>query len=154
MLFKETIRSWKGIGAPSATTVLLNTNRVGLLEADGSNSKFYYTMNPLDRRESAGYVLATTSAANVIVAMDDVLSSNAMALPIFPDDDVTASAVTKYIDYADFAYAVPHGTTPASYSWVYYYSKGFKKHRVLVDYNLDQLEDLAESGDTTTTTTV
>ena len=147
MLFLETIRSWKGSNVPSATSVLLNTNRVGLLEADGSNSQFYYTMNPRDRRESATYIQATTSVANVIVAMDDVLATNAMDLPVFPDDDITASTVQKYIDYEDFAYAVGHDSE-ADKSWVYYYSKGFKKHRVLVDYTLAQLESIAESGAT------
>ena len=148
MLFLETIRGWKGLNVPSATSVLLNTNRIGLLEADGSNSKFYYTIKPGDRRDSATFIQATTTVANIIVAMDDVLSSNAMDLPVFPDDDITASTVQKYIDYTDFAYAVGH-ESEADKSWVYYCSKGFKLHRVLVDYTLAQLEQIAETGATT-----
>ncbi len=147
MLFLETIREWKGLNVPTATSVLLNTNRIGLLEADGSNSQFYYTMNPVDRREKASHIKATTTVANIIVAMDDVLSSNAMSLPVFPNDDITQSTVQKYIDYADFAYAVGHATE-ADKSWVYYYSKGFLRHRVLVDYTLAQLESIAETGAT------
>jgi hypothetical protein len=145
MLFLETIRGWKGLNAPTATSVLLNTNRIGLLEADGSNSKFYYTLNLYDRREKPHFIEATTSLANVRVAMNDVLDSIEMWLKVFPNDDITASTVNKYIDYADFAYAYAYDATR---SWVVYYSKGFKQHRVLVDHTIAQLESLAESGAT------
>jgi hypothetical protein len=147
MLFVETIKSWKGPNAPTATSVLLNTNRIGLLQVEPTNdSKYYYTMNLYDRREKPHLIVGDTIVANIIVAMDDVLDSNAMLLKVFPDDDPTATPVNKYIDYADFAYAF-NGES-AGTSWVHYYSKGFKQHRVLVDHTIAQLESLAESGAT------
>jgi hypothetical protein len=34
-------------------------------------------------------IIGDTTVANIIVAMDDVLDSNAMLLKVFPDDDPT-----------------------------------------------------------------
>lgn len=153
MLFKETIVDWKSLKGPSATTLVLNTNRVGLFKVrDSSYSDFYYSLNPWDRREAPVFVQATSTVAALTTALDTVLDSNVMELVIYPDDDITATPVSKYIDYADFSYAYAYESDWEK-SWVVYYSKAFKWHRVLVNNSLDELVDIAGTGTTTTTTT-
>jgi hypothetical protein len=153
MLFKDTIEAIKGLNAPSATPLVLNTNRIGLFKVRATTkSDYYYSLNPLDRRYSPLFVHSASSVATLTTALDAALNSNVMVLPVFPNDDSSQSTVTKNIDYADFAYAFTSSAN-AEHSWVIYYSKAFKQHRVLVDQNLDQIIDIAGTGATTTTTT-
>jgi len=151
MLFADTIEAWKGLNVPSATSVVLNTNRIGLFKVRASTkSDYYYSMNPLDRREKPSFIDSASSVANLTTAIDDVLSSNVMVLKTYPNNDITETPVDKNIDYSDFAYAFAY-EADATKSWVVYYAKGFKKFKVLVNNNLAQLVDLAETGATTTT---
>lgn len=153
MLFKETIVTWKGLKAPSATTIVLNTNRVGLFKTRASTkSDFYYSLNPWDRRDAPGFIQATSSVATLTTALDAALDSAVMELVVYPDDDVTQDVTLKYIDYEDFAYAYAKEDDWEK-SWVVYTSKAFKQHRVLVNNSLDELVDIAATGTTTTTTT-
>lgn len=153
MLFLETIVSWKAVHAPSATSVILNTNRVGTFKVRASSySDFYYSLNPVDRRDNPGFIEATSTVANLKTAFDTVLNSNVMVLKVYPLNDLTATPVNKNIDYADFAYAYAHETDWEK-SWVVYYAKGFKRIKVLVNNSLAELIDLAATGTTTSTTT-
>jgi len=153
MLFKETIVTWKGLGAPTATTVVLNTNRVNLFKVRASTkSDFYYSINPWDRKSKPGFIQATSSVATLTTAFDTALDSNVMELVVYPNDDITATPVSKYIDYADFAYAYAYEDDWTK-SWVVYTTKAFGQVRVLVNNSLDELVDIASTGTTTTTTT-
>ena len=148
MLFLETVEAWRGIGVPSAGSILLNTNRIGAFKVRASTkSGFYYNVEPLDRRDKAGYIDATTSVANLIIAMDDVLDSNAMLLKEYPNGDITATPADKYIDYADFAYAIAY-PGDATKSIVYYSAKGFSFVKAVVNNTLADLEQMAEAGTT------
>ena len=151
MLFAETIVSWKGLNGPSATTLVLNTNRVGLFKVrDTSYSDFYYSMNPWDRRDKPHFVEATSTVAVLTTAFDTALESNVMELRTCADNiAVTTSIVSKYIDYEDFAYAYAY-EGDSNYSWVIYTTKAFKQVRVLVHNSLADLIDIAATGTTTT----
>jgi len=153
MLFKETIVDWKGLGAPKATVVVLNTNRINTFQVRATSySKFYYSLNPWDRRSKPHYIEATSSVATLTTAFDTALDSNVMELVVYPDDDITADTVSKHIDYSDFAYAYAYEDDWTK-SWVWYTTKAFGLERVLVDNSLDELVDIAATGSTTTTTT-
>ena len=153
MLFLETIVVWRGLNVPTATSVILNTNRVGTFKVRASTkSDYYYSLNHLDRREKPGFIDATSSVATLTTAFDTALNSNVMVLKTYPNNDITETPVNKNIDYADFSYAYAY-EADATKSWVIYYSKAFKKIKVLVNNNLAQLIDLAATGTTTTTTT-
>lgn len=153
MLFKETIVTWRGIGVPTASVVVLNTNRVNLFKVRASTkSDFYYAINPWDRRSSLGFIQATSSVSTLTTAFDTALNSNVMTLAIYPSNDVTQTPVNKYIDYEDFAYAYAYESDWTK-SWVVYTTKAFKEVKVLVNNSLDELIDLAGTGTTTTTTT-
>ena len=153
MLFKETIVTWTGLNAPTATTIVLNTNRVGLFKVrDSTKSDFFYSINPWDRRGKPHFIEATSSVATLTTAFDTALDSNVMELVIYPDDDVTQDTVLKYIDYEDFAYAYAKEDDWEK-SWLWYTTKAFYKIRVLVNNSLDELVDIAATGTTTTTTT-
>lgn len=152
MLFKETVVSAKGLNFPTASVLVLNTNRVGLFKVRATSySDYYYTVNPVSRRDKPGFIQATSTVAALISALDTALDSNAMELVVYPNNDVTATPVSKYIDYADFAYAYAK-EDDATKSWVVYSTKAFKEVKVLVNNSLDELIDIAATGTTTTTT--
>ena len=153
MLFLETVVSAKGLNFPTASALVLNTNRIGLFMVRATSySKYYYSLNLLDRREKPGFINATSTVAALIAALDTSLDSNAMELVVYPDDDVTATPVVKYIDYADFSYAYAYEADWTK-SWVVYSTKAFKEIKVLVNNSLAELVDIAATGTTTTTTT-
>ena len=153
MLFKDTITAVKGLNGPSAGVLVLNTNRIGLYKVRATTkSDYFYSLNQYDRREKPLFFQSSSAVATLTSALDTVLNSNVYAMPVFPDDDITQTPVTKYLNYEDFAYAVAHETHPNLYSWVYYVSKAFKLHRVLVNHSLDRIIDVAATGTTTTTT--
>lgn len=153
MLFKDTIVAIKGLNAPSTGTFVLNTNRLGLYKVRATTkSDYYYTLNPWDRRSKPLFIHSGSAVATLASALDTALNSNVMTLKVYPNDDTTQSTVSKYINYDDFAYAYAY-EGDSTKSWVFYTSKAFKMHRVLVDNALDALIDLAATGTTTTTTT-
>jgi len=152
MLFKETVVLAKGLNFPTASVLVLNTNRVGLFKVRATSySDFYYSINPWDRRDKPGFIQATSTVATLTTAFDTALDSNVMELVTLPNDDITETAVSKYIDYEDFAYAYAY-EADSDYSWVVYTTKAFKEVRVLVNNSLDELIDIAATGTTTTTT--
>ncbi len=148
MLFLETVEAVRGIGAPSPGSILLNTNRLGAFKVRASTkSGFYYTILKDDRREKALYIDATTTVANLIVAVDDILASDAMLLKEYPNEDITATPVNKYILYADFAYAIAY-PGDATKSIVYYAAKANKLVKSVINESLASLEEIAETGTT------
>ena len=148
MLFLETVEAWRGLSTPSAGSILLNSNRLGAFKVRASTkSGFYYNVEPLDRRDKAGYIDATTTVANLIIVTDDVLTSNSMLLKEYPNGDITATPAVKYIDYADFAYAIAY-PGDATKSIVYYAAKANKLVKSVVNESLASLEEIAETGTT------
>jgi hypothetical protein len=77
--------------------------------------------------------------------------NNYIALPVFEEDDTTTTAVTRYIPADSVSTAVADNTS-STRTWLWY-QEGEKTIRVLVDYSLDQIIDVADTGATTTTTT-
>lgn len=159
MIYKETITLWNAVrphptvDATNGTSVILNTNRINNYKVRATTkSKFYYSINPWDRRESPGYLETESSNSTITNAFNSTYNSNIFAMPVFENDDTTTAVVTRNIAWEDFAYAIadPNSSTR---SYVWYTKKGAGLVRVLVDYSLDQIIDIAGSGATTTTST-
>lgn len=117
MIYKETISSWIGIGAPTPSIAVLNTDRITSLRARGSESTFEYSLDQADRREKPTTIWGESTVATVMAEFDKALLTRVMTLKLYPDDDVTATPVNKYIRYKDFIYAYAYDTTKA---WVVY----------------------------------
>ena len=131
MIYKETIDTWFGIGAPNASVAVLNTDRITTLKARGSGASFNYSVDQADRRVKPTLVWGTTAAATIQASFDSALLTRVMTLNVYPDDDITQSTVAKYIRYKDFIYAYDHD---GSNSWVLH-----EGGRVIVSDTLDTL---------------
>lgn len=150
MLFAETIVTWKGLNGPTATSLVLNTNRVGVFKVRASTkSDFFYSINPWDRRDKPHFVEATSSVATLTAAFDTTLDSNVMELVTYTGNVTTGAIVLKYIDYEDFIFAYAY-EGDSTKSWVKYSTKAFKEILVLVNNSLEELVDIAATGTTTT----
>jgi len=159
MYYKETVTLWQGIrphptiDTTNGTYVVLNTNRINNLKVRASTkAKFNYSINPWDRREKPAYLQGESSVTTVSNAFDTTFNSYVLALPVFENDDTSVATVLRRIHVDDLAFAIADPDS-ANRSYVWYTTKAFGLVRVLVDYSLDQLVDVADTGNTTTTST-
>jgi len=130
---------------------IINPNRIKELQVyDSNKSQFVYLFSPEDDRTDHCIFQCTTTVANIIIAADASLDSSFIALKVFEDDDTSDAAVVKYFRAEDIVFIEGYGT---AYSWAYVSHGGNAVKRYLLDYNLDQIIDLASTGTTTTTTT-
>lgn len=118
-----------------------------------SKTEFLYQANPRDRRSKTQRIRVTDGIATIKTAFAATWQTNYIDLPIFPNNDSTETAVANTCAKESFCYAVPDASASTSRSYVHVLEGAFKIKKVLVDYNLDQLIDLADTGATTTTTT-
>ena len=148
MLFKTTVTSWVGVGRDrfiksytSGTEYVLDINNVSNIQAEGSGCKFLYLSSTVNRKAGYDEIHCTTDAVTVKDEYSVPPLSNALALSIFPNNDITKTPRTVYIDVHDFCYAWAHNPYP-QYSWLVYSHKGSKDVRVLVNMTLDDFVDL------------
>jgi len=150
MLFKTTVSSYTGSIFKNTGEHVLNTDRIlRYNDRDGSSTSILYAGNKHDRRSAPMPALITATVSEIKSSMDQALGSNVMTLSVFPGDDVTATPVDKYIDYADFMHASPLPSN-SSYSIVTI-SNNFSTTKAVVNSTLDAIVSSA-SGATTTTT--
>jgi hypothetical protein len=139
-------------------TILLNPNRISdLLVADNNTlaiprSIFKYFDNNLDRREKWGTIKADMAVSTIIAAADTPFFSSMVTINIHRNNNPHAATVATTIPWACLAYADDYNQDD-EHCWIVYYNAAFKRREVLADLTIEQLEDIAETGDTTTTTT-
>lgn len=139
-------------------TILLNPNRIGeLLEADDSTiqvpkSIFKFWDNHLDRREKWSVVKANIAVATIIAAADTPFASAMITINIHKDNNPNKATVATTIPVSCLAYADKYNQDD-EHCWIVYYNAAFKRREVLADLTIEQLEDIAETGSTSTSTT-
>jgi hypothetical protein len=148
-LFNATVMKWqtkKNIGgrrvldATNGTTCLLNTRNLDSIRAHGSGgteSSCYYFDNKWDSRDSGAYMELVKTPAQLITLID-TSQNKYVTLPVFPDDDVTATAVNRVVETEYISFALSYGDG-LNYSYVYFVDAGWKVVRVLVDYTLAEI---------------
>jgi hypothetical protein len=130
---------------------IINPNRIKEMKVyDTNKSQFVYLFSPENDRTDHCIFQCTTTVANIIIAADASPDSSHVALRVFEDDDTTESAVVTYFRVDDIAFVEAYGTNR---SWAFISHGGNSVKRYLVNYNLDQIMDMAGTGTTTTTTT-
>ena len=136
----------------TGTAILLNcANMSQVATRATTKSKFRYVFNKYDRRESSSYCETESTVASLLTAADVSPASNWIDLPVYPNQDITKSTVTKYFNVESFAYAVLDGSSSdRSY---FTYAEGTVLKTVLVSYDLDDILDILVGGVTTTSTT-
>lgn len=136
---------------------LLNPNRIvdlkdrSLLQV--AKSSFLFSDNHRDRRESNSYLEVNLSPAQIEAAHNTAFFSKFITLPFCPKNNPLKTPVDTTIDVEDIAYFDRYNDDPDNFVWLVYNKKAFKRVEQLVAYNIEQVEDIAETGATTTTTT-
>jgi len=139
--------------------ILLNPNRISdLKEADDSTiqvpkSIFKFFDNHLDRREKWSTIKANIAVSSIIAAADTPFASQMITINIHRDNNPNKATVATTMPVACIAYADDYNPLPDTHCWIVYYNAAFKRREVLADLTIEQLEDIAETGTTSTTTT-
>ena len=135
--------------------ILINPNRVSDLvvdPADANKCIFKFFDNNLDRRESYSTIHADETVQSIIDAGDTAFFSNMITLNIHRYNNPNKATVATTIPVSCIAYADRYNQDN-EHCWIVYYNAAFKRREVLADLTIEQLEDIAETGTTSTTTT-
>lgn len=123
----------------NGTWYILNTNRMFEIteNADGYATMRFFD-NPANERDGGARLTIKRTVANVILAADNEITSSSITLPIYPNNDVTETAVNTVVGRAHIAYVRTAGSDYATDTecWVTYVDDGWDVKTVLVDYNL------------------
>ena len=153
MLYKATISSFpvRHLSKVFSTGAkLINTDYILDMKLYGSDdARIDYQLRSRFDRDTKFQFIVTDTLAQVVAGSNVSANSAIMALPVFEGDDTTSAAVTHYFNVEDVAWA-ENATTTTSYVYV---QEGADLKTYIVDYNIDQIMDIATSGTTTTTTT-
>ena len=131
---------------------LINPNRIVDLKVYGNGSQFLFSDNHRDRRESNSFLRTNSTVAEIITAHDTAYASKFITLPFCPKNDPARTPIDTTIDVEDIAYFDRYNDDPDNFVWLVYNRKAFKRIEQLVAYNIEQVEDVAETGTTTTST--
>lgn len=122
---------------------VIDTKWISKLQArETTKSKFYYPFNPRDRRAAPVYVETDTSVADLKTAFSGTFQTPYGDLPLYPDDNTAISTVTTTYSWDNFVFAE---LKSGEASWVYFSEGGWVK-KYLVNYDLDDIVDLADFG--------
>lgn len=132
---------------------LINPNRISDLKVYGTGSQFLFSDNHRDRREGNSFIRCNSTVAEIQTAHDTAYASNFVTLPFCPKNDPARTPIDTTIDVEDIAYFDRYNDDPDNFVWLVYDRKAFRRVEQLVAYNLEQAEDVVETGTTTTTTT-
>jgi len=132
---------------------LINPNRISDLKVDGEGSMFLFSDNHRDRRENNAFLRTNSTVAEIITAYDTETASNMVTLPFFPRNNPNKTHVDTTLAIEDIAYFDRYNPDPDNYVWLVYNRKAYRRVEQLVNYNLEQAEDVVETGTTTTTST-
>jgi hypothetical protein len=96
------------------------------------------------------------TVAEIEVAHNLAFHSKFITLPFFPKNNHYKTPVNTTLDVEDIAYVDDYNDPDHpdhDCVWIVYNRKAFKRVEQLVNLNLDQFIDIAETGTTSTTTT-
>jgi hypothetical protein len=137
---------------------LINPNRISdLIEGQDTTiqvptSWFKFFDNHLDRREGWSYGKAYIAVATIIATDNVDFHSNMVTLPICRNNNPDALTTDTTLPVSCIAYFDRYNPRPTEFVWMVYYNAAFKRREVLVHYSLEDIEDLLESGTTTSST--
>jgi len=160
MLAKATITKWDQrdgrVGQSIDGIFLINMSHVnGMQTRASTKSSFYYIDNLYDRRESPRYVECDSTVATLTTAADATWQSNFIKLPIFTDNNSSATRIWRSVHVDSIVLVWEDKTSLDAYDeaqrcWLTYTEGAFRTRTVLVDLDIDQLLEYADSGSTTT----
>jgi len=144
----------RDIWALGYRTFLINPNRIVDMKVDGTTSMFSFSDNHRDRREGNSFIKCNSTVAQIIAAHDTAFFSKFITLPFCPKNNPHKTTVDTTLDVDDIAYFDAYNDPDhPNFCWVVYNRKAFKRVEQLVAYSMEEVEDILETGTTSTTTT-
>jgi hypothetical protein len=136
---------------------LLNPNRIVDLKDRSTlvlpRSSFLFSDNHRDRREGTSYLEVNLSPAQIETAHNTAFHSKFITLPFYPKNNPHKVTVDVTLDVEDIAYFDDYNDPDhPNCCWVVYCRKSFKRIEQLVGLTIREVEDLAENGHTTSST--
>ena len=157
MLVLTNITKWAhydGRASTSGSKWVLNTDNIFNLQTRATTkSKFHYVDNIFDSRRGGKLVHANEAVSTIRTAFDATYNANYLTLPVYTDNNTSNSTVDRDIPVAKISRICPYTTYDVAPSWLWY-QEGGKDIEVLVNDHLQDIIDLADTGTTTTSTTV
>lgn len=127
-------------------TELLNNAKT----VETTKTQFSYPLPKRSFKSLPQTIKVTEGIATIKTAFAATWQNNYIDLPLFVDNDPNLSAETKTFSKDSLVY---FRYNDANTSWLYAIVSGNVVKKYLVNYNLDQIIDVADTGATTTTTT-
>jgi hypothetical protein len=130
---------------------VLNPLFITDLKTHAKGSTFKYSDNFGDRRERWSTVICDHSVAQITTHMDEAAHTNAITLPIHPNNNPEKTAVDTTIQWRTIAYVDRYNPDPENHCWVIYDKGSFRRVEVLCNLALEDIPDLIKTGTTSTT---
>jgi hypothetical protein len=150
MLVKLTVESASFskdlVGSIIFKTELLN----GAKTVETTKTEFKYSFPKKNLFSLPQIIKVTEGIATIKTAFAATWNANYIDFPVFIDNNPSNSTETKTFSKESLLWAIAKDTNT---SWVYAIVTGKVVNKYLVNYNLDQIVDVADTGATTTTTT-
>jgi len=149
MLFLTQVYDWDSKKAGRRTDTnrvygnyyVLNTNRITDLKVfmNGldEDSKFLYSDDPDDARDSPANVWCAATVDQIETAHNLTPTSKFGTLAVYPDMDTSQATVDTTIEWDDIAYAYA-SLDDINHDWahVVYYENAWKRKEVLISYSV------------------
>ena len=155
MLIQCTVNRWEG-WPNKEKECILNTRRMSELEdislLQVAETRLLYSYREGHRRGNLHSIDIDQSVAQIQTAAELEPYDKFVALPVYPDDDITATPVVKYFKVRDIArvYRDPKSDWRC-YAWIHH--NEVRLRRYLINMAMEEVYDYAMTGTTTTTTT-
>jgi hypothetical protein len=132
---------------------VINPLKISDLKTHAKGSTFLISDNFGDRRERYSRIVCNKTVAQIEAYMDTAPHTNAITLPIHPNNNPQKTAVDTTIQWSQIVYADRYNPDPENHVWVIYNRGSFKRVEVLCNLALEDVRDLVTSGTTTSTFT-
>jgi hypothetical protein len=130
---------------------VLNPHFISDLLTHTKGSTFKYSDLWGDRREKHSNIICNKTVVQVEALMDTAPFSNAITLPICPNNNHEKTPVNTVIQWSMIAYADRYNPDPENFCWVIYDRGSFKRVEVLCKLALEDVVDLVRGGSTSST---
>ena len=134
-----------------ARDFVLNPHFIADLVTHTKGSTFAYSDNFGDRRERHSTIICNKTVSEITAYFDTTPDSNAITLPIYPNNNAEKIPVDTTIQWSTIAYADRYNPDPEKNCWVIYDRGSFKRVEVLVNLAIEDIVSLVKTGTTSTT---
>jgi hypothetical protein len=130
---------------------VLNPLKISDLLTHTKGSTFKFSDNFGDRRERYSNIICDKTVAEIKAILDTAPFSNAITLPIHPNNNPEKTPVNTTIQWAQICYADRYNPDPENHCWVIYNLGSFKRVEVLCNLAIEDVVDLVRYGSTSST---